>query len=637
MSSIFLWILNLSINSSWLIVAVLITRQLLKKAPKWIICLLWGLVAIRLVCPFSFESTLSLLPSNKVIPENIMVTQQPQIDSGITIIDKTVNPIIENRFSPVETSSANPMQILVSVASDIWLVGMVAMLIYALISFIMLKRRVRASVRLNGRIWECDDVESPFILGTLRPAIYVPSGLDDRTLELVVAHEKAHLKRYDHWWKPIGFILLTMYWFNPLSWVAYTLLCRDIEAACDERVIRNKKKDYRAAYSQALLDCSLQRRFISVCPLAFGETGVKGRVKGVLNYKKPSFWIIVAAVITSMVIVVCFMTNPTNRLNVEGSEPQEASDVSDVQPVVADATSLEVKSPVVNLADDEGADYTEILYADSDKIIFSGYYGLFVYSKENRAIVNAVDLEPIGCNYTQGDSACEKYVSADGNVVYLHPMDNTDMYIYNIRTNSLSKENFNLDGIDLHTVYEDESYSTGDCDKWSANGHDYLTMLHHGGVMIGEVSYADVSLDVDPENIQWYPLFSPEGLSGAADFSPEEIHDIVAIDIWISGNMSYTPVGLEISEGQVRRLHCEDLEVIKEIEDLLSNSTKEKGQSNCPFYTALYMTRSDGTIGTVFPATDDCDMYNSGTGCYSMSAESNEKLWTLINQFQEIR
>ena len=287
MSALFLKVFNLAINASWLILAVIAARLLLKKAPRWISCLLWGLVALRLLCPLSMESALSLLPSAEAVPERIVTEQKPQIDTGLRIVDNTVNPVIESTFSPDKGDSVNPMQVVVSVAAFVWLTGMAAMLLYALISVALLKRRVRASLAIRGRIRECDEVRSPFVLGVICPRIYVPSGMNDDMLELVIAHEEAHIKRHDHWWKPLGFVLLSAYWFNPLCWAAYILLCRDIEAACDEKVIRDKDREYMAAYSQALLDCSDQRRIIAACPLAFGETGVKARIKAVLSYKKP--------------------------------------------------------------------------------------------------------------------------------------------------------------------------------------------------------------------------------------------------------------------------------------------------------------------------------------------------------------
>ena len=310
MSAVFLKILNMSITASWLILAVILARFLLKKAPKWTACLLWTMVAIRLICPISFESVFSLIPSGETIPSDIAMVRSPAISSGITIVNEAVNPLLSASFTPDPTSSANPLQIVIPVAALVWVAGIAALLIYALVSYLKLKKTVSASLPLEGRIMACDEVKAPFILGVFRPMIYVPSSMRRETLDHVIRHETAHLQRRDHWWKPLGFLLLTVYWFNPLCWIAYILLCRDIEMACDERVIRDMDKDGMAAYSQALLDCSFPRRRIAACPLSFGEVSVKERVKGVLNYKKPAFWIIAAAVVVCAALAICLMTNP---------------------------------------------------------------------------------------------------------------------------------------------------------------------------------------------------------------------------------------------------------------------------------------------------------------------------------------
>lgn len=336
MSAVFLKILNLSYSASWLILAVIAVRLLLKKAPKWVTCLLWALVAIRLVVPFSLESALSLLPSGEVVPSNIEVTNTPHIESGIYAVNSAVNPVMETAFAPDRANSVNPMQVIVAAAGIIWLAGIFAMAVYAFISYVKIKRSVRTAALLEKGIMECDEVKSPFILGIFRPIIYVPSGMDSETLELVLAHEKAHLKRCDYVWKPLGYALLAVYWFNPLSWLAYVLLCRDIESACDEKVIRDKSSDYMAAYSQALLNCSVQRRRIAACPVAFGETGVKMRIKNVLNYKKPAFWIIIASLVVCVVLAVCFLTNPKKEESVSDVQAGEETQTSEEQPYVFD-------------------------------------------------------------------------------------------------------------------------------------------------------------------------------------------------------------------------------------------------------------------------------------------------------------
>ena len=319
MSTIFLKILNISLVAGWLILAVILMRLLLHKAPKWIRCLLWALVAVRLLLPFSIESVLSLVPSSEVIPANIVYEPKPAIDSGIRVVNNTVNPAITGTFAPETGASVNPLQIIVPVASAIWITGIAGMLLYGLISFLLLKKKVSASVPLNTktgksrRILLCDDIQSPFILGIFKPCIYLPSSLNDETRKYAIAHETAHIKRHDNLWKPLGFLLLSVYWFHPLCWVAYILLCRDIESACDEKVIRNKDRNYLAMYSQALLDCALEKKRIAACPLAFGENGVKSRVKGILSYKKPAFWIIIAALVCIAIVSVCFLTNPKKK------------------------------------------------------------------------------------------------------------------------------------------------------------------------------------------------------------------------------------------------------------------------------------------------------------------------------------
>lgn len=324
MSEIFLRILNISLIAGWMILAVLLLRVFLKKAPRWILCLLWALVAIRLILPFSLESVISLIPSSEVIPTDIATAQQPVINSGFRVVNNALNPVITDTFAPTAKTSVNPMQVVVSVASVIWVVGVAGMLLYACISFLLLKKQVKTAVpakKSKVSVSVSDEIKTPFILGIIKPRIYIPSSLNRETIRYVVAHEKAHLKRHDHWWKPLGFLLLSVYWFHPLCWIAYIFLCRDIEAACDERVIRNKEKEYLANYSQALLDCSMQRKMISACPLAFGESGVKKRIKRILNYKKPAFWIIIASLICVAVVTVCFLTNPKRKEQTEGKEP----------------------------------------------------------------------------------------------------------------------------------------------------------------------------------------------------------------------------------------------------------------------------------------------------------------------------
>ena len=314
MSDLFLNILNMSIAASWLILAVVLLRFLLKKAPKWIIILLWGIVALRLAVPFSFESALSLIPSAETFNAHNIQYGTPAISSGIPAINNAVNPVLGETFAPNPAGSVNPLYVWTFIVSVIWFIGIAAMLLYAVISYVRVRRSVAERIPYEGNIFLCDHVKSPFILGLVRPKIYLPSNMDATAMEPVIAHEKAHLARHDHWWKPLGFLILTVHWFNPLCWIAYVLLCRDIELACDEKVIRQMGLDGKKQYSAALLECNTGRRLVTICPLAFGEVGVKERVKNVLNYKKPAFWLIVVAIIACGVVTVCFATNPKQEL-----------------------------------------------------------------------------------------------------------------------------------------------------------------------------------------------------------------------------------------------------------------------------------------------------------------------------------
>ena len=310
MNELFLKIINMSISASWLVLAVLILRFVLKKAPKWINVLLWGIVAIRLICPFSFESPLSLIPSAETIPLNIGMDSTPTINSGISAINNAVNPIISQSNTPMAGASINPLQITIGIYEYIWIFGMIALALYTAISYWRLHRKVDTAVRYKDNIFQSENVSFPFVLGIIKPRIYLPFKMNGQYLEYVVAHEQAHICRKDHWWKPLGFLLLMIHWFNPLMWLAYVLLCRDIELACDEKVIKELGNEQRGDYTQALVACSVNRRMIAACPLAFGEVSVKERVKSVMNYKKPAFWVIIISVIVCVGVAVCFLTNP---------------------------------------------------------------------------------------------------------------------------------------------------------------------------------------------------------------------------------------------------------------------------------------------------------------------------------------
>lgn len=326
MGDIFLRLLNMSITASWLILAVLCIRLLFRKMPKWVTCLLWGVVAIRLIFPFSIESEFSLQPSGEPIKTSTMVEGEvvpyvPSIDSNLEIVENTVNPILADTFAYQESESVTPLQVLTGIVGSVWLCGMVVLLIFAAVSMIRLRLCVREAVIYKENIYICDVVKSPFILGIVKPRIYLSSALSEDEMNYIVAHEMAHLRRKDHLWKPFGYMLLCVYWFNPLCWIAYIMLCKDIELACDEKVIKDMSFGDKKEYSRVLLSCATQRRWVFVCPLAFGEVGVKERVKSVLNYKKSVFGITILAVIICIIVAICFLTNPQKEYRIRITIP----------------------------------------------------------------------------------------------------------------------------------------------------------------------------------------------------------------------------------------------------------------------------------------------------------------------------
>ena len=332
MDDVFLKLVNLSISASWLILAVLVLRVVLKKAPKWVMPLLWGVVALRLVCPFSIESALSLIPSAATIPSEIVTeTREPVLYEQATL-DIVTNPTLPSAAEVPVGVSRQQAQVDFNIYSVLWLAGMAALLVHALVSAGKLKRKLATAILLRDNIYESEFVDSPFVFGVVKPNIYLPMHMDEGTAAHVIAHERAHLARRDHWWKVLGYLVLALHWFNPLVWVAYILFCRDIELACDERVVKGLDGAARADYSQALLSCAAPKRAVAACPLAFGEGNIKTRVKSALHYKKPAFWVAAAAVLAVVIMAVCFLTNPkSERGSLVWAQKLNAADVASIE------------------------------------------------------------------------------------------------------------------------------------------------------------------------------------------------------------------------------------------------------------------------------------------------------------------
>ena len=332
MDDVFLKLVNLSISASWLILAVLVLRVVLKKAPKWVMPLLWGVVALRLVCLFSIESALSLIPSAETIPSEIVTeTREPVLYEQATL-DIVTNPTLPSAAEVPVGVSRQQAQVDFNIYSVLWLAGMAALLVHAIVSAGKLKRKLATAILLRDNIYESEFVDSPFVFGVVKPNIYLPMHMDEGTAAYVIAHEHAHLARRDHWWKVLGYLVLALHWFNPLVWVAYILFCRDIELACDEKVVKGLDGAARADYSQALLSCAAPKRAVAACPLAFGEGNIKTRVKSALHYKKPAFWVAAAAVLAVVIVAVCFLTNPrSERGSLVWAQKLNAADVASIE------------------------------------------------------------------------------------------------------------------------------------------------------------------------------------------------------------------------------------------------------------------------------------------------------------------
>lgn len=309
MTDLFIRLFNISISASFFVLAIVIFRLIFKKSPKFISVLLFGLVGLRLILPFSIESSISLVPSKSTLPDGIELERYPMIESGIPAVDEIVNPYFGNFFAPTPEASANPLQIIIAVLSVVWLAVTALMLLYLILSFLFLKLKLRESVGYDKRVRFSDHVKTAFILGIIKPRIYAPSDISESDLSIVLAHERAHIERGDHVWKPLAFIILSVYWFNPLLWLAYYLLCRDIELACDEKVMRDYSDEEKAEYSEALLKMSTGKNSLGACPLAFGELGVKSRIRRIADYTKPAALLVALSVITTVILGACFLTD----------------------------------------------------------------------------------------------------------------------------------------------------------------------------------------------------------------------------------------------------------------------------------------------------------------------------------------
>lgn len=318
MSSMFLKVASMSLTASYVALAVIIARFFLKKAPKIFSYVLWAVVLFRLLCPFTLESSLSLIPSNAgTIPENIVYTENPSIDTDVIATDNSFNTVVSNSILPANPAySLSPMGVIVEISTLIWIAGVMILLIYGLVSYIKLKNKLSVATLVNDNIYETDQIHTPFVMGMIKPKIYIPVNIPNEEFKYILKHEQTHIKRYDYLIKYISFLALTIHWFNPLMWLSYFLMSKDMEMSCDESVMKNFDEDIRGKYSNSLLSLSVKQSGLLV-PLSFGESNVKSRIKNILNYKKTQFWILAVVVVAVAIIAVVLGTNPINEQQYE--------------------------------------------------------------------------------------------------------------------------------------------------------------------------------------------------------------------------------------------------------------------------------------------------------------------------------
>lgn len=655
MTDIFLHILNQSLAAGWLILAVLVLRLILKKAPKWITCILWALVAVRLFLPFTLESAFSLIPSAETVSADIMYEKTPAINSGISVINNSVNPVISNSFAPNMADSANPLQIWFFVAGVVWIVGIVAMLLYAAASYIRLRLKIRTAVKWKENLWQSEYVNSPFILGIFRPRIYLPYNMEEKEAELVTAHERAHLKRHDHWWKPLGFVILAIYWFHPLCWLAYWMLCKDIELACDEKVIRDYDAEQKKSYSEVLLNCSVNHRSISACPLAFGEVGVKERIRSVLNYKKPTFWVIVAAIVICIVVAVCFLTNP-KRETMNWANSLRADDVETIELVVmpqsvdkqykllnaeemGDAVSLIRESRGTYVAEPDAYEgknialYITMKDGTKHEVMNIGNVYLAIDDDYYDAEYNWLS----GWRYEEGDSSLpqgfyddaeweetDPGAGARASLVATVKEITGDTMLVAAVADSPELSSAQLYSIPMRFMAASPEPQIGDVIEIRYDG----IIMESDPAQLGEIysiTVVEDGSDIYEGNASEENVSEPNGNEDSvseedadneiAAFTPEDIHDLVEIQMLIGS----------------QRLFCEDADAIKWVENTFSKAEVMPYIPGCSFEVQLILIREDGTEMVVYPATDSCDVFRCGNSCYDFGNSDNSEFWGLFD------
>lgn len=608
MREVFAAILDNAMVAGIMILVIVLIRVFMRKMPKFICPLLWGLVGIKLLLPFDIRSAFGLLPGDKIVEYSGQEQAPVIVKTGLRMVDEGTNHFIANN---INSPSATRVQgNFYDVCVYLWLAGIFVLFLYMLISCIVMRKVTSCSVVVEENVRICDEINRPFLLGIIRPQIYLPSGIEKDKYEYIVAHEKMHIKRGDHIWKILGFFLLSIYWFHPLCWLAYYLFCKDVEFACDEKVISGRDSLWRANYCQTLLECSTNRRKVMFVPLGFGEVGVKERVKKVMGYKKTKISIAILLILICSITVICFGTRHNGLGDTNNSDKRKET----VDNKSTEQEKIAGQKPTINLDDYPGAAGTHLYYADENKIIFADYYGLFIYDTENHKYIQSVDLKPIGCDKTQGDDACEIAVNKDGTKVYLHVMsDKENMYEYSVENNTFVKKKYALDENGLYKGINNDSGS--EANFTTSTGKKNSCYIVNGySNPLGELGYIRYDPDADYDLV--FPLFVADDLKNAAYFNRSDIYDIVRAEINYDG----------------KHYVCEDRKVLADIQKGYANAEKGYGMSACPFTYVMYLTRADGTVGMVIPAMDSCKACIMGDGWYEQNNSLSMSVYNMIEK-----
>lgn len=533
MQGVFLKIASMGINASWMILAVLLLRLLFCKSPKWIACFLWILVGIRLICPYDMESAISLVPvqikvpfidseKNSINAKNaayIQIDHNSLVDSNIKFAKRSYQlqytdgiegDVMVDRGNILPDNTEGKIELdktIIRIFIVIWLCGMFIMFLYFILSCLYIHKKTEIATHLMENIWESEFVDSPFIFGLFSPKIYIPYGKDENQLVYILAHERTHLKRKDHILKIAAFFILSVYWFHPLVWISYFLLGRDIELACDEKAVLTMDKQDRKNYMLALLSCSTSRTNASVYPLAFGRIGIKERVIRMKKMEKQSCILIFSTFFVCIIVTVCFFTNP-KRAETKGVVTTQTSQTVPKE-TNKDFMTTEVKQASVNLSENTGADGTIIYYVDDKKIIFGGNFGLFVHDKISGRIAQSLDLEYIGCHHTQGDNYCEIAVDKDGQRVYLNPVRQNKLYIFDLLSDVLEVRDYPKSDIWKDSSLELFHIENPKQVAYHDGKEEKICILNENDFTIGNCTYAECSNKglKKKEEMVYFPLF----------------------------------------------------------------------------------------------------------------------------------